>query len=501
MKNLLKSALLLYWVPSLCAAELLLPSFFSDGMVLQRETSAAIWGKGQATVPVRVEFAGQVVKSESDETGNWKVSLSGLESSAEGRELKITVGAEEKVIKDVVVGEVWIASGQSNMQWQMSKSDSAEYATTVNRPLVRQYVCGEVASETPQKDFSGRWVSAVGGAASQFSAVGFHFAEELSETLGVPVGIIELAWGGKPVEAFISEEVINSLPEAKPLREERKKLLEKYAKWLKNTKNPSEKQDEKKRKKKNLIHPKADPKKYSSIYNGMIAPVAGYSARGIIWYQGEANTNNETAELYAKFLQAMVADWRDRWGMELSFYQVQLANYQKTKKKAKKTAEVKESSWVVVQDQQRRSLEMIPQSGMAVIHDIGNPLDIHPRNKKDVGLRLARWAKFYDYGKNEVLYSGPFYKGVEFIDGTAILSFTYDEGLKSADGAPLKWFEVAGEDGKWVPAEAKVNGKNIVVRAEAVDSPVKVRYAWHETPEGANLTNASGLPASCFTSE
>jgi len=489
-------------------SEVHLPAFFSDGMVLQCETSAPIWGKGVKNAPVRVEFAGQVIKSESDENGYWRVSLKGLKASKQGGELNISVGGEEKVITDVLVGEVWIASGQSNMEWTMEKTDSAAYAKTVNLPMVKQFVgLKNVASEKEEWNLQGHWAPAVDGAPSNFSAVAFHFAEEVSNSLDVPVGIVELAWGGKPVESFMSEEVITNLAVAKKLVEEKQKRIKAYPSSLKNIKKAEEvyiealekwKQDGKKGKEpkrpKKPVAPQVNPSLHSTIFNGMISPVVGYGARGVIWYQGESNTN-WTAEIYSQLIQAMVADWRSRWGVELSFYQVQLANHLKFKNKNT------DNKWVIVQDQQRRSLSVIPQSGMVVINDIGALKNIHPRNKKDVGFRLARWAKFFDYMQKDVLYSGPLFKQAEFRDGSAIVSFDYDQGMKSSDGIPLRSFELAGKGENWVPAEAKVIGNTVVVNAESLANPQKVRYAWRENAEEANLTNSSGLPASCFTSE
>ena len=228
----------------------------------------------------------------------------------------------------------------------------------------------------------------------------------------------------------------------------------------------------------------------------MISPLAGYGARGAIWYQGESNANGGTASVYEELLGCMVADWRKRWGNEMSFYWVQLANF-----RAPTTTPGVESDWVVVQDEMRRALKSIPKGGMAVINEIGAANDIHPRNKLDVGKRLARWALNQDYGKKDIVVSGPLYSGSEIKDGKIIVSFDHAVGLKSRDGKPLQRFEIAGADGKWDWAQATIENGKVILSSNTVNDPKKARYAWATNPTGANLVNAEGLPASCFTTE
>lgn len=494
--------------------EVKLPSFFSNGMVLQRETGAPLWGTASPDSEVTVTFNTSKVSTQANAEGHWRVNLENLEASTKGTSLTVTEGDHTVTLNDVLVGEVWIASGQSNMEWPMKSTKSAAYAKKVNTPLIRQYGGSNVSSATPQQNYKGTWKKATPQNTSTFSAVAFHFAEDLSQSLNVPVGIIELAWGGKPVEAFISEEAIKKLPEAEDLIKKKEIAIKQYdpekaeqayqkslldhqkvlEQWKKEKKEKKEKKGKKEKPPKKPViqpDPSTHPNNHSTIYNGMISPLAGYGARGVIWYQGESNTVVETAQIYDELLETMVQDWRTRWGRNLSFYQVQLANF--TAKEGRE--------WELVQDEQRRSIETIPNSGIAIINDIGDESNIHPKNKKDVGLRLARWARVKDYGEKDLLYSGPLYKEATFQGDTVTVSFHYDQGLKSSDGKALTWFEVAGAEGKWVSATAVVDGNTIKVSSDEIPEPTMVRYAWHDNLKGANLTNASGLPASCFTSE
>ena len=492
-------------------ADITMPSFFSDGMVLQQKTGATLWGSTSPNSKVSVEFEGNSYPTTADASGAWKLNLKDLQASKEGSTLSITSDGSTKTIKDVLVGEVWLASGQSNMEWPMQRSDSKDYAKQVNNSLIRQYHANNVAIGSPQGNFNGKWVSANSNSTSKFSAVAFHFAEQLQQELDVPVGIIEAAWGGKPIQAFISEGALQQLPEGKACIQAKQEAQQQYAnkagenpskqdlanfkelhqKWVKGgKKGPAPKKPKK------PANPGRNPILHSNIYNGMIHPLIGYGMRGAIWYQGENNTKDWTSVHYKELLECMVKDWRSSWNQPFSFYWVQLASFKPASQEAGA-----ESPWAMVQDEMRRALATIPQSGMAVITDIGNANDIHPLNKKDVGHRLAKWALHFDYGKKDILYSGPLYKTATFTDDQAIVSFDHATGLKSTDGEALRMFELAGEDGKWAWADAKIENDTIVVTSTQVKSPKKVRFAWHANALKANLTNSSTLPASCFSSE
>lgn len=508
MKNIV-IALLLTAFPAF--AGLKLPQIFSDGMVLQRETTARVWGWTDANAPVKVVFAGQTHETKADQNGDWHVDLKGLKASKDGSELSIESAGANKVIKNVLVGEVWLASGQSNMEWRVSNSANAQREIAkANDPLLRVYVSANVAENKPQKDWQGNWKATEPANTASFTAVGYYFAKRLRAELGVPVGVIECAWGGKPVQAFTSEGALRELPIGKTLLEakaravaaydpakaeaefqkQKKVYQEKLAKWKKDKKGRQPRGPRK------GVDPGKNPSMPSTIYNGMIAPIVGYGNRGAIWYQGESNANHGTAQQYEELLGCLVADWRQRWGHDLSFYWVQLANFREPTKEPGI-----ESDWVVVQDEMRRALKSISKSGMAVINDIGDARDIHPKNKHDVGDRLARWALAQDYGNKKIVVSGPLYSGMEKKDGKITISFDHADGLKARDGKELQRFEIAGADGKWHWAKAKIDHNKVVLWHDDLKEPAKARYAWAANPQGANLVNGEGLPASCFTTE
>jgi sialate O-acetylesterase len=498
-------------------AEIKLPSFFSDGMVLQQETEAAIWGEAGPGAEVRVKFSGQTLSVTADADGAWKVVFKGLTASKTGAELTIRVGNETRTIQDVLVGEVWLASGQSNMAWLMKKCATGARAKTINNPLIRHYRGERVSAGEPQADYPGRWLPATPRNTPLFSAVAFLFAEKINQELDVPVGIIEASWGGMRIQTFISDEAIRQIPEAKKAVDSKdlqaaafdpeqaeaefQQRLKAHGiarqEWIDGGKQgrgphkPGKQQD-----------PGMAPGQPSTLYQGMIHPFVGYGMRGAIWYQGESNADE--GSVYGELLQGLVLDWRARWGTEFSFYWVQLANF-----KEASTEPGQEDGWMDVQDEQRLALQTIAKSGMAVANDIGS-MSIHPGNKKDVGLRLARWALHQDYASKElksggkgmdIVPSGPLYKGTQFDGARATVSFAYAEGLKSRDGEKLGRFELAGPDGKWVWGDAEIKGESVVVTAPSVKQAAKVRYAWAMNPEGANLVNEVGLPTSCFSSE
>lgn len=457
-----------------------MPAFFSDGMVLQRETGAPIWGWTDARTPVSVEFAGKKLETKADADGKWLVDFKDLKASEKGETLTVTIGSEQRVINNVLVGEVWIASGQSNMEWPVDKTNGKAEASQAVDPALRVFLSGNVAVAEPLRDFPGTWAETKPESTLKFTAVGYQFAKKLREELGVPVGVIECAWGGKPVQAFMSPKALETVPIGAELLKNRNKAIENYNRQTEKKGND----------------PSTNSSLATNIYNGMIAPLAGYGARGAIWYQGESNANGQIASHYAELQAAMIQDWRQRWGKELSFYYVQLANFRKPSEQPGQV-----SDWIVVQDEQRQMLAMVEKTGMAVINDIGEANDIHPRNKKDVGQRLARWALKQDYGKSDIVPSGPLFSEAEFKGGQAIISFDHAKGLKTRDGQPLQRIEIADRKGAWVWAQSKIENDQLIVWSDDIKSPTKVRYAWAENPTGANLVNAEDLPASVFTTE
>ena len=505
---------LLLLTPSLLFAELSVPHFFSDHMILQRERAAAIWGKADAGAAVTVSFKGKSTTAKAAADGQWRAQIETGAADAKGAVLTISAGADKMEIQDVLVGEVWFASGQSNMFYTMNRSP--EYAGLIaesNHPALRMFNAPLVTSEENQEDIEGTWKAATPQTVLDYSAVAFFFARKLHLELGVPVGVIKSAWGGKPVETFTSREALNTLPDTKTLVEamlkEESSFDQAKADAAYATKMEQWKATMAAAKGKPEVDRKRLPKKPDApkrplltegrpgvLYAAMIHPFVGYTMRGAIWYQGEGNAR-PGAVPYDQTLPLMINDWRKRWNDEFSFYYVQLASYH-----APSTEPGTPDSWALTQDRMRLVLATTPKTGMAVTNDVGEANDIHPKNKKDPGERLARWALAKDYGK-QLLYSGPLFKTSAVKDGAIRVTFDQaGEGLQSREGGALKRFEIAGADKKWKWADAKIDGKDAVIVSSAeVKAPVAVRYAWAANPEGANLINSDGLPASVFRTD
>ena len=491
-----------------------LPTMFGDHGVFQRGEAVPVWGWGEAGETVTVEFGGQKAAGKVGADGSWRVELKAMEANADGQTLKVGGSSSGSVeIKDILVGEVWMASGQSNMQWTLAQTERARQdIPAANHPGLRMFLTKQTTAAEPQRKVAGSWLETTPANAGKFSAVGYYYGLKLHQELGVPVGIICTAWGGKPSEAFTSREGLMTEPEGrtlvsqletaarnyneakaiaayeKALESWKKKVEEiKAANQTANPKQPLPRQPQK------PSAPKLDPGKPMAIYNGMIHPWVGYALKGAIWYQGESNAGR--AKQYETIFPQLILDWRRLWKKELPFYFVQLANFKKPS-----TEPGVPDDWAELQNAQLLTLSL-PKTGMAVINDIGMANDIHPTNKLDVGERLARWALAKDYGKDDLVISGPLYKGSKIEGDKVRIDFDHAKGLKSRDGGPLKRFEIAGRDRKWHWAEAVIEGESVVVSSNEVKRPVAVRYAWASNPEGANLVNGEGLPASLFRTD
>jgi sialate O-acetylesterase len=511
MKSLLSLLLL---TPGLLFAELSVPHFFSDHMILQRERAAAIWGKADAGAEVSVAFKGKSASAKAGADGKWRAEIETGAADASGAVLTISAGKDKIEVQDVLVGEVWFASGQSNMFYTMNRSP--EYAGLIaesKHPALRMFNAPLVTAEANQEDIEGSWKAATPETVPDYSAVAFFFARKLHLELGIPVGVIKSAWGGKPVETFTSREALNTLPGTKALVDamlkdeasyDQAKADAAYATKLEQWKATMAAAKGKSAEERKRLPKKPDAPKRplltegrpGVLYAAMIHPFVGYTMRGAIWYQGEGNAR-PGAVPYDQTLPLLINDWRKRWNDEFSFYYVQLASYH-----APSTEPGTPDSWALTQDRMRLVLGTTPKTGMAIINDVGEANDIHPKNKKDPGERLARWALAKDYGK-QLIYSGPLFKASEAKDDAIRVTFNQaGEGLKSRDGGALKRFEIAGADKKWKWADAKIYGKDAVVVSSAeVKAPVAVRYAWAANPEGANLVNSDGLPASVFRTD
>ena len=502
-------------LPGALQAELSLPHFFSDHMILQRERDAMIRGTSDPNAEVTISFKGATATAKADSEGKWRAAIATGAADTTGAPLVITAGTEKVELRDVLVGEVWFASGQSNMFFTMDRvPEYAEVITATNLPSLRFFNAPLVTATGPQDDIEGNWTSATPETVPGYSAVAFFFARKLHLDLGIPVGVIKSAWGGKPVETFTSREALKTHPGTKALVDTLMKEDAVYdpdkaaaahetrvAEWQEAAKAWRAKPaDERGR----LAKKPAPPKRPLDtegrpgvLFDAMIHPFAGYTMRGAIWYQGEGNAK-AGAVPYDESLPLMIRDWRERWGDEFSFYFVQLANYRKPS-----TEPGIPDPWALLQDRMRLILESTSKTGMAVTNDVGKADDIHPKNKKDPGERLALWALAKDYGQTDLIYSGPLFAGHEVLEGAIRVTFDHAEsGLKSRDGGPLQRFEIAGKDRIWHWGEAVVDGSDgILVSSPAVPNPVAVRYAWAANPMGANLVNSEGLPASVFRTD
>ncbi len=488
---------------------------FSDHGVLQQGEVVAVWGWGSPGETVSVEFGSQRVTAKAGENGEWRLDLKDLRADGKGRKMTVTGDASGSVeVADLLVGEVWMASGQSNMQWSLAQTERANQdIPAANFPGIRMFLSDQVTAATPQRKVGGSWLVTDPKNAKRFSAVGYYFGLKLHQELGVPVGIICTAWGGKPSEAFTSREGLLTEPEGKSLVDQLDAAMAKHdaekvkaahevalAAWEKkaaeitDANKTAEKKQGIPRQPRPPVSPALESNNAAAIYNGMIHPWVGYALTGAIWYQGESNANR--AKQYETIFPQLILDWRRLWKKELPFYYVQLANFKKPS-----TEPGVPDPWAELQNAQRLTLSL-PKTGMAVINDIGMEKNIHPPNKIDVGNRLARWALANDYGKTGIVISGPLFKSAKIEGNTLRVEFEHATGLKSRDGGPLKCFEMAGADRKWHWADAVIiQGEALVVSSKAVPQPVALRYAWASNPEGANLVNGEGLPASLFRSD
>jgi sialate O-acetylesterase len=510
----LLSATFLLSATSPLFAEIRLPHFFSDHMVLQREREVAVWGEADPGASVQLSFKGKQARATADEKGFWKAGIQSGPADATGAVLTISAGKDKVELSDVIVGEVWFASGQSNMVFRIrTAAGGQEFAEKANFPAFRFFDGPNVTASEPQKDIEGRWAACTPQTVTEWSAVATFFATRLHQELGVPIGIIESSWGGKPIEAFISREVLNTLPATKTLVDSLYEAEKTYdpasAKaayeasveaWKNAVSEAKAKKDEDSGKR--LRKPDAPKRPLLTernpgvIFDAMIHPFVGYTMRGAIWYQGEGNSHAGSVP-YDQTLPLLIQDWRKRWNDSLSFYYVQLANYHQPT-----TQPGIAHGWPLVQDGMRRVLSKLPKTGMAVINDVGEANDIHPKDKRTPAERLARWALAKDYGR-EIVFSSPLFKDSSLQGSDIVVTFEHaGTGLKAKDGGPLKRFEIAGEDRKWFWANASITGKDTVrVNSPEVPKPVAVRYAWAANPEGANLVNSEELPASLFRTD
>jgi sialate O-acetylesterase len=490
-------------------AEVKLASPFTDHMVLQRGMKVPVWGTADSGEKVSVEFAGQKQSVKADADGKWRINLDSMRASDKGRTLIVTGSATKATIKceDVLVGEVWLCSGQSNMDFTVAKTTKYYFAGVTNEeqevaaanyPNIRMFSGAWQRNYEPQTRIEGIWKICTPENVKEFSAIGYFFARDLQKELNAPVGILTETFGASTAEAWVSREALAAVPDLKPMLDRfdtnvaafkanppdmtaALKTWEAAAAKAKadGTATPRRPGDR---------NPTQDQHNPTVMYNGMIAPIIPYAIKGVLWYQGESIVGGANGiTLYPLVQSTLIKDWRQRWGEgDFPFYICQLAAH----KANSNNPGVREAQATVL---------AIPNTGMAVSIDIGDPGNVHPKNKQDVGWRLMRIALAKAYGR-KVEYSGPRYESMK-VEGHAIrLKFTHNAGL-TARGGDLKTFTIAGKDGKFVTALAKIEKGTVVVSSPEVAEPAAVRYAWENYPEGCNLYNRDGLPAAPFRTD
>jgi sialate O-acetylesterase len=496
-------ALLCLAFASLAAADLRLPLVFSDHMVLQREKPVAVWGWADADEEVSVEFAGQKKSAQADATGRWSLRLDPLTASAESRKLIATGKDGRKAeISDVLVGDVWLGSGQSNMAMTVNRAkDFEQEKTTATFPLIRHFKEESAGAATAQTQSKGKWLACTPDNVGGFSATLYFFGREVHREIGVPIGLINTSVGGTPIEAWIAPEIQESKPALKAALEaqsaatpkiDTEKAKADYAAELKKFKAAKAKAvaegTKAPRPPRNAAEVSERKASYGQLFNGKVAPLVPFTVKGMLWYQGEANSPESRAQHYAQQLAALVTDWRGRWGEELPFAWVQLPNFTRPGE-----------GWPLTREAMLKTLAL-PKTGMAVTIDIGEAKDIHPKNKQEVGRRLSLWALGTVYGRKVAATSGPLPSGHEIKGAEVIVTLAHAEGLKTRDGGPVKGFQLAGADKQWKPATARIEGAKLIVTSPEVAAPVALRYAWLDFPE-TNLVNSADLPTSPFRTD
>jgi len=470
-------------------ATLHLPAIFSDNMVLQRNFATPIWGTAAPNQSITITIAGQTKQATAGADGKWMAKLDPVK---EGGPYELTVSGPGSITyKNVLFGDVWICSGQSNMEFQLKSARDAQTAIQAStNPTIRLFTVKKNPAKTPAADVIGKWEESSADSSPSFSAVGYYFGRELQKQLNIPIGLIHTSWGGTAIQLWQSKEAIEADEDMKQVYTAWQSAQDRYQASMKKYQDAVAKAKEE-----NKPAPPAPrggaPMAPAVLYNGMIAPLVPYGITGAIWYQGESNAGN--AKLYRKQMPAMINQWRKEFGHEFPFYMVQLANFMK------KDDKPVDSDWAELRESQLQTAQTNPKTGMAVIIDIGEANDIHPKNKEDVGKRLALAALAQHYGKN-IEYSGPLYASMKTEGNKIRLAFHHTGSGMVAKGEKLTGFAIAGEDHKFVWADAQIDGNTIVVSSPEVQNPVAVRYGWANNPD-CNLYNKEGLPASPFRTD
>jgi sialate O-acetylesterase len=485
-------------MPSPIATTLSLPRLFSDNMVLQTGAAVPIWGWGRDGDTVTVQFRNETV-STLVKDGKWLVRLGNLTPGGPDTMTIRTgdsVNSPTVVIKNVLVGEVWLASGQSNMEFPLQNSfgAAADIANSSN-PMIHLLKIPKARLDSPTNDIGASWTECNSNTVPNFSAVEYYFARDLQKVLQEPVGVIESDWGGTPAEAWMQREFLQTIPQYR---------TEVFGEWIIAQDSYERKLDTYNKMKSEAqengtTFTNAEPRrpwKPGELYDGMIAPLAGCAIKGVLWYQGESNANDEQeAWQYHALFPDLIRNWRRSWGEgDFPFLLVQLAPFHEIK------PEPSQSTWASVREAQLQATQILPNVGMAVITDVGDQHNIHPTQKQPVGARLALAACGIAYHK-PIEYSGPVLKQVKIEANQIVLTFDHAGGGLEARGGALAGFAICGPDEKFVWADAEIKGLDqVLVHSEAVEHPVAVRFGWADYPV-VNLCNKTGLPASPFRTD
>jgi sialate O-acetylesterase len=489
--------LMICMVSASLQAELRLASVITDHAVLQRDAPIHLWGEASPAEKITITFHGQSIAATASNLGLWEAWL---KPEPAGGPFTLTIhGSSELTRSDLLVGDVWFASGQSNMEMPLAGFPPDAHVTNAEQeiaqadlPRVRLLRVEHQASDSPLSGFSGVWQRCTPATARDFSAVAYFFAREISRRESIPIGVIDSSWGGTPIDSWISLDALSADASLMPAFAARAHFADKQTNL--SLIESAEKRADTEAAAHNLPKPKhpwhPNPMSWipAGLYNGMVAPFTPYAIKGFLWYQGETDSASDRAGLYAQLLPTLIADWRGQWGQgNLPFLFVQISSF-----------ESPTANWGIIRDSQRRALS-VANTGMAVTLDIGQRDNVHPPDKQTVGARLALAGRAVAYGEAGLAFSGPLYRQITREGSALEVWFDHAEGLHSS-GGELKGFEVAGSDGHFVTATAKVQGESVLVSSPEVPEPVQVRYAWQGFTD-ANLYNGVPLPASTFTAQ
>ena len=506
------SAILAIWfIATPCAtwANIRLPAIISDNMVLQQKTTIPLWGWSHAggNIRITVDWSGDFFQTTADSNGLWKIKII---TPPAGGPYKLTITGDNNdihEIKQVLVGEVWLCSGQSNMEMPVGRvrgyggvDNYKQEVISADYSDIRLFFVERKSTAEPQSDCIGSWAVCGPQTAEKFSATAYFFGRELYKVLKVPIGLIDSSWGGTPAEAWTSRDALLSNPAFSPILKRFEEAVASYPNAEKEYKQKMELWEkalaEAKTKGGSLPAEPLAPmglghyQSPAGLFNGMISPLITYEIKGVIWYQGESNVGR--AYQYRTLFPALIRDWRNGWGQNFPFYYVQIApwlGYEAYKGPA--AAELREAQLLTLS---------VPDTGMVVTTDIGDVNDVHPKNKQEVGRRLALWALSKTYDHNDILCSGPLYKSMRIEENKIRIYFDFVGSGLAARGESLRDFSIAGKDRNFVPAKANIDGKTVVVWSDQVDKPVSVHFGWSNT-SSPNLFNKESLPASPFRTD